>query len=249
MTLASPLLTRTAIAFTFLFLAVYALTFFDARLLYGVSLWEKPSKFFLSLAIHMATLAWGISLLPVEMQRSRPVRIAAYAFVAAAVFELAYMMFQAAQGEASHFNCTTTFHSTMYTLMGLGALTLTVTTAYLGWRVRSSGTTLMHFAAGWSFIVSAVATTAVAGFLSSGNGHWIGGDQTDATGLPFFHWSTTGGDLRVAHFAALHIMQAVPLIAWFWPDKRIVGASLAAGVAVVIGLSAQALLGMPLFRV
>ena len=107
----------------------------------------------------------------------------------------------------------------------------------------------MHFAAGWSFIVSAVATTAVAGFLASGNGHWIGGDQTDATGLPFFHWSTTGGDLRVPHFAALHIMQAVPLIAWFWPDRRIVAASLVAGVAVVAGLAAQALMGIPLFRI
>jgi hypothetical protein len=249
MTLASPLLTRTAIAFAFLFLAVYALTFFDTRLLYGVSLWEKPSKFFLSLTIHMATLAWGISLLPVEAQRSRGVRIATCAFVAAAVFELAYMMFQASHGEASHFNRTTTFHSTMYTLMGLGAVTLTVTTGYLGWRIRRAGTTITHFATGWSFIVSAVATTVVAGFLSSGDGHWIGGDQTDATGLPFFHWSTTGGDLRAAHFAALHIMQAVPLIAWFWPDKRIASAALIAGVAVVAGLSAQALMGVPLFRV
>ena len=75
MTFASPLLTRTAIAFAFLFLAVYALTFFDARLLYGVSHWEKPSKFFLSLAIHMATLAWGISLLPAEQRRSRGLRL------------------------------------------------------------------------------------------------------------------------------------------------------------------------------
>ncbi len=249
MTFASPLLTRTAMAFAVLFLAVYVLTFFDARLLYGVSLWEKPSKFFLSLTIHMATLAWGVSLLPVDTQRSRSVRFAAYAFVAAAVFELAYMMFQAALGEASHFNRSTPFHETMYSLMGLGAVTLTVTTAYFGWRIRSAGTTVIHFAAGWSFIVSAVATTIVAGFLASSNGHWIGGDQTDATGLPFFHWSTTGGDLRVAHFAALHIMQAVPLIAWFWPDKRIAAASLAAGVAVVIGLSAQALMGVPLFRI
>ena len=86
-------------------------------------------------------------------------------------------------------------------------------------------------------------------FSHSGNSHWIGGDQTDATGLPFFHWSTTGGDLRVPHFAALHIMQAVPIITWFWPDKRIATAALAAGVAVVIGLSAQALMGMPLFRI
>ena len=249
MTFASPLFTRTAIAFAFLFLAVYALTFFDARLLYGVSLWEKPSKFFLSLTIHMATLAWGISLLPVETQRSRSIRIATYIFVAAAVFELAYMMYQATLGEASHFNRTTAFHITMYNLMGLGAVSLTAVTAYLGWRITRAGTTPMHFAAGWSFIVSAVATTAVAGFLASGSGHWIGGDQTDATGLPFFHWSTTGGDLRVAHFAALHIMQGVPLIAWFWPDKRIAAAALIAGVVVVGGLATQALMGLPLFRI
>ena len=168
MTSASPLLARTAIAFAVLFLAVYALTFFDARLLYGVSVWEKPSKFFLSLAIHMATLAWGISLLPVETQRSRRVRIATYLFFASAVFELAYMLFQAARGEASHFNRTTPFHDMLYMLMGVGAVTLTVVTAYLGWRIRRAGTTPMHFAAGWSFIVSAVATTAVAAYLAQG---------------------------------------------------------------------------------
>lgn len=248
-TSAAPLFTRTAIAFAFLFLAVYALTFFDARLLHGVSFWEKPAKFFLSLALHMATLAWGISLLPVEAQRSRGVRNASYIFVAAAVFELAYMLYQAALGEASHFNLSTPFNAHMYKLMGLGAVTLTVVTAYLGWRVRKAGTTPMHFAAGWSFIVSAVATTLVAGYLAQGQGHWIGGDQTDATGLPFFHWSTTGGDLRVPHFAALHIMQTVPLIAWFWPDKRIALASLIAGVAIVGGLSTQALMGLPLLRI
>jgi hypothetical protein len=249
MTTASPLLTRAAMAFALFFLSFYTLTFIDARLLYGVSVWEKPSKFFLSLAIHMATLAGGISLLPAEQRRSRGIRIASLAFLAAAVFEMSYMIFQASRGEASHFNTSTPFHDTMYSLMGFGALTLTGVTAYIGWRVRKAGTSLMHFAAGWSFMVSAAVTTLVAFYLAQGTGHWIGGDQTDATGLPFFHWSTSGGDLRVAHFAALHLMQAVPLIAWFWPDKRIVGASLAAGVAVVIGLSAQALMGVPLFRV
>ena len=81
MTFASPLLTRTAIAFAFLFLAVYTLTIFDGRLLYGVSVWEKPSKFFLSLAIHMATLAWGVSLLPAEQRRSRGILVASLAFI------------------------------------------------------------------------------------------------------------------------------------------------------------------------
>ena len=249
MNAASPLLTRTSIAFMLFFLSAFTLIYLDTRLLYGVSVWEKPSKFFLSLAIHMATLAWGISLLPAEQQRSRGIRIASLAFLAAALFEMAYMTFQASRGEASHFNDSTPFHDFMYSLMGFGAVTLTGTTAYIGWRIRKSGTSSLQFAAGWSFIVSAVATTVVASVLAQGTGHWIGGDQTDATGLPFFHWSTTGGDLRVAHFAALHLMQAVPLIAWFWPDKRITAAALATGVAVAIGLAAQALMGVPLFRV
>jgi hypothetical protein len=249
MTFASPLLTRTAIVFALLFMSVYTLTFFDQRLLYGVSLWEKPSKFFLSLSIHMATLAWGISLLPAEQQRSRGIRIASLAFLAAALFEMAYMTFQASRGEASHFNVSTPFHDFMYSLMGFGAVTLTGATAFIGWRIRKSGTSPMQFAAGWSFIVSAIATTVVASVLAQGTGHWIGGDQTDTTGLPFFHWSTTGGDLRVAHFAALHIMQAVPLVTWFWPDRRIAAAALVAGVAIVAGLAAQAILGVPVFRV
>ena len=232
-----------------MFLTAYTLTYIDARLLYGVSIWEKPSKFFLPLAIHMATLAWGISLLPLTQQHGRPVRIASFAFVAAALFEMAYMLFQAARGEASHFNLSTPFNALMYNLMGVGAVTLTAVTGYIGWRIRKAGSTTMHFAAGWGFIASAVTTTLVAGYLAQCASHWIGGDQTDATGLRFFHWSTTGGDLRPAHFAALHIMQAAPLVAWFWGSRRLVAASLGGGILVVAVLAGQALMGIPLFRV
>jgi hypothetical protein len=246
---ASPIFTRTAILFAVAFIATYALIFFDARLLNGVSMWEKPSKFFFSLSLHMATLAWGISLLPEPLQHAKSIKRATYAFMTAAVFEMAYMLVQSARGEASHFNTSDTFHAIMYAVMGVGAVTLTVVTAYLGWRIRTSATTLTQFAAGWSFITAAVATTIVAGYMSSGSGHWVGGDMTDATGLPFFHWSTTGGDLRVPHFAALHIMQAVPLIAWFWPHKRLTQAALAAGICLVAALFTQSIMGVPIFRV
>ena len=137
----SPLLTRTAIAFSLLFVVAYALTFTDARLLNGVSVWEKPAKFFLSLAVHMATLAWGISLLPREQQHTRSIRIASAAFVAAASFELTYMMFQSARGEASHFNVGDPVHALLYAMMGAGALTLTAVTKGL-WTRGGGGFTL-----------------------------------------------------------------------------------------------------------
>ena len=179
---ASPLLARTAIAFSFLFATVYVLTFIDARLINGVSVWEKPSKFFLSLAIHMATLAWGLSLLPQMQQRGLSIRIASLAFVAAATFELTYMMFQAALGEASHFNVGDPVHALLYAMMGTGALTLTTVTGYLGWRILRSGNSVLTVAAGWSFLISAITTTLVAGYLSSGTScntsRWVASRMT-----------------------------------------------------------------------
>jgi hypothetical protein len=242
---ASPLLVRTAIAFLLLFGLTYAFTGIDPRLVNGVSGWEKPAKFFLSLGLHVATLAWGLSLLDERNRRSRFVRYASNTFVTAAVIELAYLSFQAARGEASHFNVSTTFTAIMYPLMGIGAVTLTTVTGLLGWRILRVRKDAMGFATGWGFILAAVSTTLVAGYLSSMGSHWIGGDQTDATGLPFFHWSTTGGDLRVAHFVSLHIMQALPLVAWFFPDKRVVALAGFSGVLAVALLGIQALTGIP----
>jgi hypothetical protein len=245
---AAPIFSAIAIAFIIAFALCTALGFFDARMLNGVSVWEKPAKFFLSLSLHAATLGWGMTLLPETLRGAKGIRRATFAFGFAAIAEMTWITLQGARAAASHFNTADPVAMALYPLMGLGAVTLTIVTVYLGWRILRSGEGTVAYAAGIGFMISGILTTVVAGYMSQRSGHSVGGDVTDATGLTFFHWSTTGGDLRVPHFAALHIAQALPMLAWVWADRRGVTVGAVTAVVIVGALFAQALAGVPFLR-
>ena len=221
----------------------------DDRLLLGVSVWEKPAKFFLSLGVHLATIAWGLSLLNPEVRRSRGLLWAVWLMIGAAVLELVVIVGRAARGEASHFNVGTPLDGALYAIMGVGSLMLTATAGYVGyWIWRNRKGDLWRMAAGLGLMLGAVLATLTAGYMSSLTGHNVGGAVGAASGLPFFHWSTTGGDLRVAHFVALHAIQVVPLAAL--SGRRSVVYAVAMAVVVLTGLAFwQAVMGVPLFRV
>ena len=241
----SPLLWRVSSALLVGLLLCLALQTADSRLIAGVSVWEKPTKFFLSLLVQAMTLAWAASLL---QQPARGVKAATWLFVAAVFIEMTYMVFRASRGEASHFNVNTTFAAIMYPVMGVAALFLVGTSAFVGWRVwQQRGTSLIREAAGFGLMLGALLGTLAGAYLSSFQSHWIGGDMTDATGVGFFHWSTTGGDLRVSHFIGLHAMQLVPIAAL--ADKRsVVYAVSALIVLATLATFLLATMGIPLFR-
>jgi hypothetical protein len=246
----SPLLWTSALAFFSFFVLIYVCTFIDSRLFNGVSVWEKPAKFFLSLSLQMATLAWGLSLLPASDRHAPPIRAASIVFIAVASFEVLYITVQAAQGEASHFNYASIFTWTMYVLMGLGAVVLSAVTGFIGYRIlRHAPKSSVAFGAGLGFILGGVLAVASGGSLSLHGSHWVGGDQTDAMGLSFFHWSTTGGDLRVAHFFGLHVMQALPLLGYLCrdlpvtPARNVVWGGAIAWVGLTVLAFIQAQLG------
>ncbi len=242
---ASPLLWRFGLVMLIGLSICFVLSLIDIRQLAGVSVWEKPSKFFLSLLVQGLTLAWAISLIQKSV---RGVKTASWLFVAAAFLEMTYMIWRASRGEASHFNATSTFAAMMYGVMGVGSLMLVSTSAFIGWRVwQQRGGSLMREAAGVGLILGSVLATFAAGVLSAKTSHWIGGDLTDATGLGLFHWSTTGGDLRVAHFIGLHTTQAVPLAAI--SGKRWVTYMVALiTIVATTGTFLQAIAGIPFLR-
>jgi len=69
-------------------------------------------------------------------------------------------------------------------------------------------------------------------------------------GLLFLGWSTTGGDLRIAHFVGLHALQVRPFLGWFLSAERFPWLSTGQRVALVwtIGLGYLGLVGSLLWQ-
>lgn len=243
---ASPVLAKTGLLFLGLFVLCVLLAQADPRLINGISVWIKPAKFYLSLSLHSLTITAALLLLPEEERTSRGIKTSTVLMVAMMAYEMIYITFRAARGEASHFNDQTVISQVLYGLMGIGAVAIMLATAYVGYRLLRNGPpTLLARSTGWSFIAAAILTIWTAGTLGSMGSHWIGGDHSDATGLPILGWSTTGGDLRSAHFFALHIMQAVPLAA-LTGSRRLVWITTIGTIAATIGSYFLALSGHPL---
>jgi len=239
----------------------------DPRLLNEISVWVKPAKFALSLALHYATLAWAIGLLAPAWRQGDYMRRSFLLSLCAGFFEIAYISLQAARGRASHFNEATTAEMVLYSVMGVGAVILVVQSFDLGRHILKSPRRELdagvRLGAGLGLTLGSVATLVTAGIMGSGavpaalgypEGHWVGGTLSDAGGLPLLGWSTSGGDLRVPHFFSTHIMQMLPLLGWLadrWRPGQARGLVLAGAallLAVVIATSVQAVLGQPFLR-
>lgn len=235
----------------------------DERTLNDINIWAKPLKFQFSFALHWLTVAWLMRCMALPSRLARSTRWAATAGAFATVTELLYITAQAARGRGSHFNFETGWERAMYYgFMGPAAVVIVASTAWLGWQVWRQRDP--EFGSGLALgaalglmlgsVLTLLVTAPLAAGIIDGPGHWVGGRHTDAQGLPLFGWSTTGGDLRVPHFFATHLLQALPLLGWLSDryaarhSARWVWAGAAMG-SVVISLtmwqavSGQALLG------
>jgi hypothetical protein len=161
----------------------------------------------------------------------------------------------AAAGQPAHFNFSAPIYSISYSLAGAVATMLLAAVLVQGVMIARDREIRVAPAFRLSLVlgavVASVATLGVAGYLASGAGHWVGGVPSDAGGLPILGWSRIGGDLRVAHFWALHASQLLPLAGWVISRAQIGrGRALVWGVAVaymvlVAFTFAQALAGQP----
>jgi hypothetical protein len=232
---------------------------FDARLLNDISVWTKPLKFQFSMALNLLTLFILLKVLPPDDRNSRFIRLCALAVAAASTFEIVYIMLQAARGVGSHYNVGTRLEALGYQLMGVGAVTMVSGAFLIGLAIRRTaqptGLQGTHMGAWSGLMLGSVLTLLTAGVLSAGfdgPGHWVGGVKSDAAGLPLTGWSTTGGDLRVPHFFATHLSQALPLLGLLVDRFKLrrpavwIASGAAGGSLIVVVTFLQALSGRPL---
>lgn len=241
----APAYAALALVVTLAMAPILAAMALDPRQFQGESVWLKPLKFHIALAIYVATLAFYARWMPEAARRSRVWRWHVRAVVVSVLAELLWIGGAAAVGTASHFN-TAPVWSVVYPAMGVLAVILTSAALVMGLAMRKA-----DLPAGFrlSLVLGLVLTFALtlvtAGTMARLPGHFIGLPATGAV-LPLLGWSREVGDLRVAHFFATHALHALPLAGWLFASRPLpVWLAAAAYTALVAGLFGQALSGIP----
>lgn len=243
----------------------------DPRVITGAPAWMKPAKFAISIAVYGATLLWLLGFLA---DRPRLRAFISWAALAGFGAEMALITLQVVRGTTSHFNLATPLDAAVFRIMGaviVGMWLLTMLVAVLlfrrvfaapslVWGVRL-GLIAALLGMAVAFLMTQPTPAQEATIAASGSSPIIGahavGVEDGGPGLPLVGWSTTGGDLRVAHFFGLHGLQALPIAGWLlarfgpgWLSARgRVRLTIIAGlfwIALTLLLVWQALRGQPL---
>ena len=204
-------------AMIFAFGATTALWALDPRVIDDVPVWAKPLKFELALAIHAGTIALVVSRLSPSLQMGLFIRCVALAFLVACTIEMGWIIFQASLGQHSHFNDSSAFHRAMFSVMAFAAVVITgaaAAVAFQVWRDPDCATAPQLKTGILLGLSGGTILTFVTAFAIGGMGSpYVGGTPLLTSRVMLTGWSLTSGDLRVSHFLATHMMQAVPIAA------------------------------------
>jgi hypothetical protein len=176
--------------------------------------WFKPIKF----AISFATFVWTVSLFLERLRIStRLIQWVRRIMTASIVMEMLCLAIQASRSA----NVAAASGLADWVIQQLTTAMVSVNTAILvgllavfcGKREIIKITDGAMVLAIRLSIVIFLAGNAVGGYMLARGSHTVGAPD-GGPGLPFLNWSTIAGDLRIAHFIAIHAIQIVPLFAY-----------------------------------
>lgn len=180
---------------------------------YNVNAWFKPFKFAFSTFLFSWAMAWYCAYL-INFNTN----LFNWSVIILLGFEIIYIAIMASKGQTSHYNLSTPFHSTMFSMMALAATLVTLYTAYVGFLFFKQSFLVLPDYYIWAIRLSIIIFVifSLEGFaMGSRLSHTVG-LENDNSNLFIVGWSKTVGDLRVAHFIGMHALQAIPILSYYF---------------------------------
>jgi len=207
-----------------------AITYFvslnDSRTIREVGIWAKPMKFMAATALFAWTTVWLTDIAGDTVTRGSAFPWIAALLIITSLFEVVYITYQGSRGEASHYNTSDPVHARMFGLMGIAAVGLTASQAWLAWEIWKLQDSWATPVAALGVVVGLLLTFV----LATVSGFLLGGNQPPAgQGLPLRGWHLHK-DIRPSHFLGVHAQQLIPLLGLF--AERFLGNWAAQGFGV-----------------
>jgi hypothetical protein len=201
--------------------ALVPLWILDSRELLGVSVWEKPIKFYISVAIFSFTYSWLSSFLT---RGGRWVKITGLVIAVSLAVENVLILAVASIGETSHFNVSTPTAIAIWSIMATFISIVLFSTIFISLMILfqkqqefnlklalALGSINTAVGMGLAYLMTWPTATQLANYQGIAGAHAVGVSD-GGPGLPFLGWSTVAGDLRVGHFFGLHSIQVAAIL-------------------------------------
>jgi hypothetical protein len=202
-------------------IALVPLWMFDSRTLLGVSVWEKPIKFFISVAIFSFTYSWLSSFLT---RGGRWIKLTGLVIAVSLAVEIVIILAMASIGDTSHFNVSSPTAIAIWSIMATFISIVLFSTIFIsvmiliqkqqGFDLKLSlslGSFNTAVGMGLAYLMTWPTANQLADYQGIAGAHSVGVED-GGPGLPFLGWSTVAGDLRVGHFFGLHSIQVAALL-------------------------------------
>jgi hypothetical protein len=201
--------------------ALIPLWILDSRELLGVSVWEKPMKFYISCAIFSFTYSWLSSFLT---RGGRWVKLTGFVIAMSLAVEIVIILAMASIGETSHFNVSTPTAIAIWSIMATFISIVLFSTIFISLMILfqkqqefnlklalALGSINTAVGMGLAYLMTWPTATQLANYQGIAGAHAVGVSD-GGPGLPFLGWSTVAGDLRVGHFFGLHSIQVAGIL-------------------------------------
>lgn len=179
----------------------------DSRTVQLESVWLKPFRFAASIALFTWTFAWFTGFI---QKHTRTIGVLNRLIATCMFIEIILISMQSVRGVDSHFNVSTPFDATVFSIMGgvIGFNAIVVAIWFIVFSLFEKGGVEYHSAIVWGMFLFLLGN--FSGYLLTRYG-WPSIEAETVQHMVLTDWKMNLKDLRISHALGLHAIQVLPL--------------------------------------